>query len=60
MKFYVFLADGFETVEALGVVDILRRGKIDVCTVSINNTKEVISSHNIPVIAIDSGRIKGC
>lgn len=51
MKFYVFLADGFETVEALGVVDILRRGKIDVCTVSINNTKEVISSHNIPVIA---------
>lgn len=51
MKFYVFLANGFETVEALGAVDILRRGKVDVCTVSINDTKEVISSHNIPVTA---------
>ncbi|MGN0374203.1 MAG: DJ-1 family glyoxalase III [Butyrivibrio sp.] len=51
MKFYVFLGNGFETVEALGVVDILRRGKVDVCTVSINDTREVISSHNIPVIA---------
>lgn len=34
MKLYAFLADGFETVEALGVIDILRRGKVDVCTVS--------------------------
>lgn len=51
MKFYVFLGNGFETVEALGVVDILRRGKVDVCTVSINETREVVSSHNIPVIA---------
>ncbi len=51
MKLYTFLADGFETVEALGVIDILRRGKVEVCTVSIMDTKEVISSHNIPVIA---------
>lgn len=51
MKFYVFLGDGFETVEALGVIDILRRGKIDVCTVSINEDRTVVSSHNIPVIA---------
>ena len=28
MKLYAFLADGFETVEALGVIDILRRGKV--------------------------------
>lgn len=51
MKFYVFLADGFETVEALGAVDILRRGKVEVCTVSVNSTREVVSSHNIPVVA---------
>lgn len=51
MKFYVFLGDGFETVEALGAIDILRRGKIDVCTVSINKERTVTSSHNIPVIA---------
>ena len=35
MKVYAFLAEGFETVEALGVIDILRRGKVDVVTVSI-------------------------
>ena len=51
MKVYTFLADGFETVEALCVVDILRRAKIDVTTVSIKNSKEVVSSHSIPVIA---------
>lgn len=51
MKLYAFLADGFETVEALGVIDILRRGKVEVCTVSIMDTKTVITSHRIPVIA---------
>ena len=34
-KVYLFLADGFETIEALAVVDILRRGGIEVKTVSI-------------------------
>lgn len=51
MKVYTFLADGFETIEALCVVDILRRAKIDVTTVSIKNSKEVVSAHNITVIA---------
>ncbi len=51
MKLYAFIADGFETVEALGVVDILRRGGVDVCTVSIKSDRTVISSHRIPVIA---------
>ena len=46
-----FLADGFETVEALGVIDILRRGKVDVCTVSISGDRMVTSSHRIPVEA---------
>lgn len=51
MKLYTFLADGFETIEALCVVDILRRGGIEVDTVSISDKKEVVSSHKIPVIA---------
>lgn len=51
MKLYTFLADGFETVEALGVIDILRRGKAEVVTVSVMGGNKVVSSHNIPVIA---------
>lgn len=47
---YLFLADGFETIEALAVVDMLRRAKIDVCTVGVTG-KTVMSSHNIPVTA---------
>ena len=33
---YLFLANGFETIEALAVVDMLRRAKIDVKTVGYN------------------------
>lgn len=51
MKLYTFLANGFETIEALCVVDIMRRGGIDVTTVSINSDKEVVSAQNIKVIA---------
>ena len=40
-KSFLFLADGFEEVEALGVVDVLRRGTIEVKTVSISDKKEV-------------------
>ena len=47
---YLFLADGFETIEALAVVDILRRAKIDICTVGVTG-KTVNSSHNIKVTA---------
>ncbi len=32
---YVFLADGFEEVEALTVVDVMRRAGMEVSTVSI-------------------------
>ncbi|MCC8073536.1 MAG: DJ-1/PfpI family protein [Clostridiales bacterium] len=47
---YVFLADGFETIEALAVVDMLRRAKIDVSTVGVTG-KTVISSQSIAVTA---------
>lgn len=50
-KVALFLADGFEEIEALATVDILRRAHISVTTVSITEKKEVIGAHNIPVIA---------
>lgn len=47
---YVLLAEGFEELEALAPVDILRRGGIEVRTVGITG-KTVCGSHGIPVIA---------
>lgn len=47
---YLFLADGFEEIEALTPVDLLRRAKIDVKTVGIGQ-KTVMGAHNIPVVA---------
>ncbi len=48
---YAFLADGFELVECLAVVDVLRRGGVDVRTVSITGKKEVTSAQQVTVIA---------
>ena len=48
---YVFLAEGFEEIEALSVVDIVRRCGLSVQTVSISETTTVTGSHGIPVVA---------
>lgn len=48
---YVFLADGFEDVEALGTVDVLRRGGVDVRTVSVTGRLTVESSHHVMMVA---------
>lgn len=48
---YVFLAEGFEEIEALTVVDILRRDNIVVKMVSITKDKEVTGAHKIRVTA---------
>lgn len=50
-KTAIFLADGFEEIEALAVVDLLRRAKIDVAMVSIMESKSVYGSHGIAVEA---------
>lgn len=50
-KVCCFLADGCEEVEALSVVDILKRGGIDTELVSVMKTKEIVSSHDIHIIA---------
>lgn len=46
---YVFLADGFEEIEAITTIDILRRAKYNVGTVGINSNI-VKGAHNIPVM----------
>lgn len=48
---YLFLADGFEEIEALATVDVLRRAGVKVTTVSINPTEMVNGAHGIPVVA---------
>lgn len=49
-KAIVFLAEGFEEVEALTVVDVLRRGGVDVKTVSIKEDPYVDGAHDIEVL----------
>lgn len=50
-KAYLFFAEGFEEVEALTVVDILRRGKVDCTTVSVSGDYDVTGSHGITIRA---------
>ncbi|MCI6691433.1 MULTISPECIES: DJ-1 family glyoxalase III [unclassified Clostridium] len=50
MKVAVLLANGFETLEALTVVDILRRGEVECNTFSLEGN-EVTTSHNIKLKA---------
>lgn len=50
-KLVIFLADGFETCEALIPLDLLKRAGAEVDTVSISDKKEVVSSHDVLVKA---------
>ena len=49
-KVYIFLADGFEDIEGLTVVDLMRRADIDIKTVSIKKSKEITTSHGITML----------
>ena len=58
---YVFLADGFEEIEALTPVDILRRAGVDTVTVGVTG-KTVTGAHGIKVesdIVIDDTAVDG-
>lgn len=48
---YVLLADGFEEVEAIEPIDIMRRSGIEVLTASVMETKSVTGAHGITVTA---------
>ena len=48
---FVFLADGFEEIEALTIVDLLRRAGMPVKTVSITTALQVTGAHGVTVTA---------
>lgn len=50
MKAAIFLAEGFEEIEALATVDVLRRGGIDVKTVSVTGKFDVEGAHGITIL----------
>ncbi len=53
---HIFLADGFEDMEALATRDVLLRGGVPVITVSITDDYLVESSHGLSVSADTSWR----
>ena len=47
MRLLLMLGNGFEEIEALGTLDLLRRAEIDVDTCTVNTTPTVLGAHNI-------------
>ncbi len=47
----VFLAEGFEEIEAITPIDVLRRGGVKVRTCSITDSCTVMGAHGIPFLA---------
>lgn len=48
---FVFLTTGFEEIEAVATVDVLRRAGLDVKTVSLTGNKQVVASHGVTIAA---------
>ena len=46
----IFFVTGFEEIEALTVVDLLRRAGVDTDMVSVTGERTVTGSHQIPVV----------
>ncbi len=56
----VLLADGFEEIEAVTIIDVLRRGEIEVTTASLGG-KQVTGSHQISLqadVLLDDVRVE--
>ena len=51
MNALVILADGCEETEAVTIVDVLRRGGIDVTTASLSGDTRVVGAHNVAILA---------
>jgi 4-methyl-5(b-hydroxyethyl)-thiazole monophosphate biosynthesis len=50
-KIAVHLAEGFEEIEAISIIDVLRRAELEVLVVSVTGKLEVSGAHQIRVIA---------
>ncbi len=50
-KIAVHLAEGFEEIEAVSIIDVLRRAGLNVIMVSVTGGKVVNGAHKIPVTA---------
>ena len=50
-KIAVHLADGFEEIEAISIIDVLRRADLEVVVVSVTGKTEISGAHQIKVIA---------
>jgi len=50
-KAVVFFANGMEECEALLIVDLLRRGSVEVVTAAVGGSRDIVSSHQIPIRA---------
>lgn len=49
-KVYEFIAEGSEEIEALTVIDVLRRAGVEAVTVSITGSREVTLSHGVTIV----------
>ncbi|KAA6344359.1 putative cysteine protease YraA [termite gut metagenome] len=50
---YVFFVDGFEEIEAVTTVDVLKRAGLNVEMISVTDDRVVMGSHGIPVLCDD-------
>jgi len=50
-KIAVHLAEGFEEIEAISIIDVLRRAELNVTVVSVIENLQVTGSHGIRVVA---------
>ena len=50
-KVALYLAEGFEEIEALATADVLRRAEVEVDLIAVGGNREVSGAHNIRVVA---------
>ena len=50
-KIAVHLADGFEEIEAVSIIDVLRRAELDVWVISVTGNHEVTGAHQLKIFA---------
>ncbi|KAA6352367.1 putative cysteine protease YraA [termite gut metagenome] len=50
---YVFFVDGFEEIEAITTVDVLKRAGLNVEMISVTDDRVVTGSHGIPILCDD-------